>query len=157
MTEQQQHLGYPDDGLIREVLGEAKTIAVLGASPKPERPSNGVLQFLLAAGYHAIPVNPGHAGRAIAGQKVYARLADIPEPIDMVDVFRRPDALPGIVDEVLALDPRPKAIWTQLGVVNPEATDRAEAAGLKVVVDRCPSIEYPRLFRRVPRPARDDW
>ncbi len=144
--------GYPDDDHIRDVLASVKTIAVVGASPKPERPSNGVLRFLLAAGYRAIPVNPGQAGKEIAGQLVYARLADIPEPIDMVDVFRRSDALPDLVEETLALDPRPIAFWTQLDIVNPQATDRAEAAGMKVVVDRCPAIEYPRLFRRVPRP-----
>lgn len=145
--------GYPDDALIRSVLGSVRTIAVLGASPNRERPSNSVLRFLLAAGYEAIPVNPGHAGNKIAGRLVYARLTDIPGPVDMVDVFRRPEALPAIVDELLAMDPRPRVLWTQLGVVNPEATARAEAAGLTVVVDRCPAIEYPRLFRRVPRPA----
>lgn len=152
MSDEDNYLGYPDDPLIREVLSETSTIAVVGASPKPERPSYGVMQFLLAAGYRVIPVNPGQEGKEIAGQRVYAKLADIPEPIDMVDVFRQSDALPGIVDEILALEPRPKAIWTQLGIVNEEATDRAAAAGLKVVVDRCPSVEYPRLIRRVPRP-----
>lgn len=145
--------GYPDDPIIRRVLRETKTIAVLGASPKPERPSNSVLRFLLAAGYNAIPVNPGHDGKEIAGRRVYARLADIPEQIDMVDVFRRSEALEGIVDEVLALSPRPAFLWTQLGVVDPAATARAETAGMTVVVDRCPAIEYPRLFRPVPRPA----
>ncbi len=115
--------------------------------------ANSVLRFLLAAGYRAIPVNPGHEGHEIAGQRVYARLADIPETIDLVDVFRRSEALPALVDEVLAMIPRPTAVWTQLGVINPAATDRAAAAGLRVVVDRCPAIEYPRLFRRVPRPA----
>jgi predicted CoA-binding protein len=143
--------GYPDDDLIRSVLTETRTIAVLGASPKPERPSHDVLRFLLAAGYRVIPVNPGHEGGEIAGQRVYAGLRDIPEAIDMVDVFRRSDALDSVVDEVLALNPRPKALWTQLGIVNPAATDRAAAAGLKVVVDRCPTIEFQRLFRRVPR------
>ena len=143
--------GYPDDDLIRTVLSETRTIAVLGASPKPERPSHDVLRFLLAAGYRAIPVNPGHEGGWIAGQRVYARLRDIPEPIDMVDVFRRSDALDLVVDEVLAMGPRPTALWTQLGVVNPAATDRAAAAGLKVVIDRCPTIEFQRLFRRVPQ------
>ena len=152
MTGGPEMLGYPDDDLIRDVLGGARTIAVVGASPKPARPSHGVLRFLLAAGYHAIPVNPGHAGKEIAGQRVYARLADIPEPIDMVDVFRRSEALPGLVDEILALSPRPKYLWTQLDIVDWAATDRAGAAGIKVVVDRCPSIEYPRLFRRVPKP-----
>ncbi len=152
MNSQPPHLGYPDDPLILDVLGEARTIAVVGASPKPERPSYGVMQFLMAAGYRVIPVNPGHEGKEIAGQRVFARLADIPVPIDMVDVFRQPDALPGLVDEILALDPRPRSLWTQFGVVNDEATDRAAAAGLKVVVDRCPSVEYPRLFGRVSRP-----
>ena len=148
-----ESIGYPDDELIRGALGRAKTIAVLGASPKPVRPSHGVLQFLLAAGYHAIPVNPGHDGKQIAGQKVYARLADIPEPIDMVDVFRRSDALESVVDEVLQLDPLPAVIWTQLGVINPTATNRAERAGIQLVIDRCPAIEYPRLFGPVPRPS----
>ncbi len=153
MSGPQQYVGYPDDDLIRSILGSVKTIAVVGASPKPERPSYGVMQFLLAAGYRVIPVNPGQAGGAILGLPVYASLSDVPDPIDMVDIFRQPSALPAIVDEVLAMTPRPKAIWTQLGVVNPEATDRAEAAGLQVVIDRCPSVEYPRLIRRVPRPA----
>jgi predicted CoA-binding protein len=148
--------GFPDDDLIRSVLGGVRTIAVVGASPNPERPSNSVLRFLLAAGYHAIPVNPGHAGGFIAGQRVYANLLEIPEPVDMVDVFRRSDALELVVDAVLAMTPRPKALWTQLGVIDPVATGRAESAGLQVVVDRCPVIEYPRLFRRVPRlPAAD--
>ena len=93
MEELPQSRGYPDDELIRSVLEETRSIAVVGASPKPWRPSHGVLRFLLAAGYHAIPVNPGHAGKEIAGQLVYARLADIPVPIDMVDVFRRSDAV----------------------------------------------------------------
>ncbi|MCC6736172.1 MAG: CoA-binding protein [Bauldia sp.] len=145
--------GYFDDDLIRSVLGSVKTIAVVGASPNPLRPSHGVTEFLVAAGYTVFPVNPGHGGGAIAGQRVYERLADIPERIDMVDVFRRPEALPALVDEVLALETRPRALWTQLGVVNPEATDRAAAAGLQVVVDRCPAVEYPRLFRKVPRRA----
>lgn len=156
MEELPQSRGYPDDELIRSVLEETRSIAVVGASPKPWRPSHGVLRFLLAAGYHAIPVNPGHAGKEIAGQLVYARLADIPVPIDMVDVFRRSDALPGIVDEALAMKPRPSTIWTQLEIINPEATARAEAAGLRVVVDRCPAIEYPRLLRPVRRLASRD-
>ena len=146
MSEDETYLGYADDDLIRHVLTQAKTIAIVGASPKPERPSWGVMQFLIAAGYRVIPVNLGHDGKKIAGELVYARLADIPEPIHMVDVFRRSDALPGLVDEILALEPRPTSIWTQFGVINNEATNRAKGAGLKVVVDRCSYVEYPRLL-----------
>jgi predicted CoA-binding protein len=149
--------GYPDDDLIRSALTEVKTIAMVGASPKPERPSFGVLEFLLAAGYRVFPVNPGHDGSRILGQLVYAKLADIPEPVDMIDVFRRPESLPALVDEVLAMSPRPKVFWTQLGVVNPRATGCAEAAGMKVITDRCPAIEYPRLIRRVRRPTCRKW
>ncbi|NYD80942.1 CoA-binding protein [Brucella intermedia] len=137
---------YADDDQIREILLSIRTIALLGASPKPERPSNGVMEFLLSKGYRVIPVNPGQAGKDIHGQRVVARLADIDEPVDMVDVFREPYSLPGIVDEVLAMQPRPKILWTQLGVVNEEAGNRAREAGLTVVMDRCPAIEYPRLI-----------
>lgn len=136
-----------EDTLIRSILLEVRTIAVLGASHKPERPSHGVMRFLKGRGYRIIPVNPGQAGRHILGELVYARLADVPEPIDMVDVFRRSSALPGIMDEVLRLEPRPRVIWTQLGVVDEVAAERARAAGLDVVMDRCPAIEYPRLMR----------
>jgi predicted CoA-binding protein len=145
-------LGFPDDDMIRCVLTDVRTIAMVGASPNPDRPSYGVLEFLLAAGYRVFPVNPGHDGKEILGQRVYAKLADLPEPVDMIDVFRRPESLGPLVDEVLAMNPRPTVFWTQLDIVNPEATDRAAAAGLKVVVDRCPAIEYPRLIRRVRRP-----
>ncbi len=145
-------LGFPDDDLIRSVLTETKTIAMVGASPNPDRPSYGVLEFLLAAGYRVFPVNPGHDGRKILGQLVYGKLADLPEPVDMIDVFRRSESLGPLVDEVLAMQPLPKAFWTQLDIVNSEATDRVAAAGLKVVVDRCPAIEYPRLIKRVRRP-----
>lgn len=134
------------DYYLSEILREAKVIALVGASPNPERPSNRVMAFLLRKGYRVIPVNPGQAGKEIHGQKVYARLADIPEPIDMVDVFRAPAALPGIVGEVLAMTPLPKTIWGQLAVRDDVAADRAEAAGVSVVMDRCPAIEYPRLI-----------
>jgi predicted CoA-binding protein len=144
-------LGYSDDDLIRGSLADVRTIAMVGASPKPERPSYGVLEFLLAAGYRVFPVNPGHDGSRILGQLVYAKLADLTEPVDMIDVFRRPETLGPLVDEVLAMNPRPTVFWTQLGVVNPAATDRAAEAGLRVIVDRCPAIEYPRLIRRVSR------
>ncbi len=136
----------PSDDRIRDILRSVRTIALLGASPKPERPSHGVMRFLLGKGYHVIPVNPGQAGKEINGQRVVARLADIAEPVDMVDVFREPYSLPGIVDEVLAMNPRPPVLWTQLGVVNEDAARRAREAGLQVVMDRCPAIEYPRLI-----------
>jgi hypothetical protein len=135
-----------DKGLIRNVLKSTKTIAVVGASVNPSRPSYGVMRFLLSKGYHVIPVNPGHAGQEIHGQKVVARLADIEEPIDMVDVFRAADQLPGVIDEVLALKNPPKVIWGQLTVRNDAAAEKAEAKGITVIMDRCPAIEYPRLF-----------
>ncbi|ASY62363.1 O-acetylhomoserine sulfhydrylase [Sinorhizobium sojae CCBAU 05684] len=139
------HDFYPD-GYLADILRETKTIALVGASPKPERPSHRVMAFLLRKGYRVIPVNPGQAGRTILDQPVVARLADIAAPIDMVDVFRAPAALPGLVDEILALSRLPKAIWGQLSVRDDEAAAKAEAAGIKVVMDRCPAIEYPRLI-----------
>ncbi|MCD2181282.1 CoA-binding protein [Rhizobium sp. GN54] len=134
------------DFYLAEILRQTRVIALVGASPNPERPSNRVMAFLLRKGYRVIPVNPGQAGKEIHGQKVYARLADIPDPVDMVDVFRAAHALPALVDEVLALDPPPKAIWGQLTVRDDVAAAKAEAAGIKVVMDRCPAIEHPRLI-----------
>lgn len=134
------------DNEIRDILLSVKVIALLGASPKPERPSNGVMKFLLDRDYHVIPVNPGLAGKAIHGQKVVAQLSDIDEPVDMVDVFRASDALPAIVDEILAMKQRPAVLWTQLGVMHAEALEKAYTAGLTVVADRCPAIDYPRLI-----------
>lgn len=134
-----------DDREIREILLSVQTIALLGASPKMERPSNGVMRFLLSKGYHVIPVNPGQAGKEINGQRVVARLAGIEMPLDMVDVFRSSEHLPAIVEEVLALKSRPKVLWTQLDVIDLEAAKRAEHAGVRVVMDRCPAIEFPRL------------
>ncbi|WP_439102123.1 CoA-binding protein [Congregibacter sp.] len=131
------------DTEIASVLGSVKTIALLGASPKPERPSHEVMGFLLAKGYEVYPVNPGLAGSELLGRQVYASLADIPLVVDMVDVFRNASFLPQIVDEVLACGPR--TLWTQLGVVDAEAAQRAEAQGVKVVMDRCPAIDWPRL------------
>ena len=136
-----------DENTIRDILTSVKTIALVGASPKAERPSNGVMGFLLRKGYHVIPVNPGLEGKHIHGQTVYATLADIPEPVDMIDVFRAPEYLGDVVDEALALQTRPKAIWGQLGVRDDQAAARAEAAGIQVVMDRCPAIEYPRVMR----------
>ncbi len=134
------------DHYLADILRETKTIALVGASPKAERPSHRVMAFLLRKGYRVIPVNPGHAGRTILDQAVVARLADIREPIDMIDVFRAAHALPALVEEILALPNLPKVIWGQLSVRDDEAAAKAEAAGINVVMDRCPAIEYPRLI-----------
>jgi predicted CoA-binding protein len=134
-----------DRNLIRDILKTTKNIAMVGASPNPARPSYGVMRFLLGKGYHVIPINPGHAGKEIQGQKVYASLADIEEEVDMVDVFRAADQLPAVVDEVLSMKRPPKVIWGQLTVRDDAAAARAEQAGLTVIMDRCPAIEYPRV------------
>jgi predicted CoA-binding protein len=134
-----------DSSYIADILKNTKTIALLGASPNAARPSNGVMAFLLARGYRVFPVNPGQAGKQILGQTVYATLADIPESVDMVDVFRAAEYLDGIVDEALALATPPKVIWGQLSVRDDKAAAKAEAGGISVVMDRCPAIEYPRL------------
>lgn len=135
-----------EPALIRDILTKTRRIAMVGASPNASRPSNGVLRFLVGKGYDVVPINPGHAGGAIHGQTVVASLADIDEPVDMVDVFRAADQLPAVVDEVLAMRHRPKVIWTQLGVRDDEAARRAEEAGITVIMDRCPAIEYPRVM-----------
>ncbi|TPW33003.1 CoA-binding protein [Martelella alba] len=135
-----------EDQIIRHVLESAETIALVGASPKPERPSYGVMGFLLSHGYDVIPVNPGLAGKTIHGQMVYASLADIGRPLDMIDVFRASDFVGGVVDEALALNPLPKVIWMQLGIVNEVAAAKARTLGLTVIMDRCPAIEIPRLL-----------
>ena len=134
-----------DRNLIRDILKTTKNIAMIGASPNPARPSYGVMRFLLGQGYHVFPINPGHAGKDIQGQKVYASLADIEEDVDMVDVFRAADQLSSVVDEVLAMKRQPKVIWGQLTVRDDAAAAKAEAAGLTVIMDRCPAIEYPRV------------
>ena len=122
---------------------------MVGISPKDNRPSYFAFKYLLERGYRMIPVNPGQAGKEILGQKVYAKLADIPEPVDMVDVFRASQFAGGVVDEALAMKPKPAVIWMQLGVRNDEAAAKAEAAGLKVVMNRCPKIEYGRLSSEI--------
>ena len=139
------HDRYEDDYILG-ILRSVKTIALTGASPNPARPSNGVMGYLLSRGYNVIPVNPGQAGKQIHGQTVYARLADLPVSVHMVEVFRASEFLSGVVDEALAMSPRPKVIWSQLGVRDDAAAARAEAAGIKVAMDRCPAIEYPRLI-----------
>ncbi|MDO9415966.1 CoA-binding protein [Pararhizobium sp.] len=139
------HNSYPDFYLA-DILRSTKVIALVGASPNAKRPSNRVMAFLLRKGYTVIPVNPGQVGREIHGQPVVGRLGDITVPIDMVDVFRAADALPALVEEVLGLKPLPNVIWGQLAVRHDAAAARAEAHGIKVVMDRCPAIEYPRLI-----------
>jgi len=134
-----------DNAYIGGILNSVKTIAMVGASANDVRPSYFVLKYLLGKGFSVFPVNPGQAGKEILGRMTYARLADVPDTIDMVDVFRGSAAVPGVVDEVLRLDPLPKVIWMQLGVRNDEAAARAEAAGIKVVMNRCPKIEYGKL------------
>jgi hypothetical protein len=134
------------DAEIRAILSEVKTIAVVGLSAEPSRPSHYVCAFLQSCGYRTVGVNPGQAGKEILGAPVFALLADIPFAIDMVDVFRNSEAAAGIVDEALALVQKPKVIWMQLDVVNEAAAQRARAQGLKVVMNRCPMIEYKRLF-----------
>ena len=142
------HETYPDP-YIRGILNTVKTIAMVGISPKENRPSYFAFKYLQERGYRMIPVNPGQAGGELLGQTVYATLADIPEPIDMVDIFRNSEAALGVVQDALALDPKPQVIWMQLGVRNDEAAARAEAAGLKVVMNRCPKIEYGRLSSEI--------
>jgi predicted CoA-binding protein len=138
-----------DDSTIRGILNTVKTIAVVGVSQKTSRPSYFVFKYLMERGYRMIPVNPGQAGGELLGQKVFATLADIPEPVDMVDIFRNSDAALGVVQEALALDPKPRVIWMQLGVRNDDAARLAEDAGLKVVMNRCPKIEYGRLSSEI--------
>jgi predicted CoA-binding protein len=142
------HDSYPDS-YIRGILNTVKTIAMVGFSPKDNRPSYFAFKYLKERGYNMIPINPGHAGKEVLGRKVYAKLADVPEPIDMVDIFRAAPFAAGIVEEALALKPRPQVIWMQLGIRNAEAAAKAEAAGLKVVMDRCPKIEYGRLSSEI--------
>ena len=135
----------PDDHLIRDVLSQARTIAVVGFSANPARPSHSVARFLQTRGYRVIPVNPGLAGQTWLGEKVRGSLAEIGEPVDLVDVFRQSEAVAGVTDEALALSPLPHAIWTQLGVRDDAAAERARAQGVKVIQNRCPAIEIPRL------------
>jgi predicted CoA-binding protein len=135
--------GEISDRVIAAILREVQVIAMVGASASEVRPSFIVLKYLLAKGYDVVPVNPRHAGRAIAGRKVFARLADIPFAVDMVDIFRNPEAAGEVTDEAIAIGAR--VVWMQLGVRNEAAAARARAAGLRVVMDRCPKIEYGRI------------
>ena len=133
---------------LTRILKAAKVIAVVGVSPNPVRPSFYVARYLSLRGYRIIPVNPGHAGKEILGQTVYPDLASISKEaeVDMVDIFRRPEAVPAIVDEALDHLPKLRTIWMQIGVTHPEAAAKARARGVQVIEDRCPKIEYQRLF-----------
>jgi predicted CoA-binding protein len=137
------------DSYIRGILNTVKTIAMVGISPKENRPSYFAFKYLLERGYRMIPINPGQAGKEILGQKVYARLSDVPEPIDMVDIFRASEHVMPIVQEAVTLKLKPQVIWMQLTIRNDEAAKVAEEAGLKVVMNRCPKIEYGRLSTEI--------
>src|SRR5215467_6443631 len=138
-----------DDVYIRGILNTVKTIAMVGVSANTSRPSYFAFKYLLERGYRMIPINPGLAGQELLGLKAYAKLADIAEPIDMVDIFRASQYALGIVQEALKLAPRPQVIWMQLGIRNDEAAAIAEANGIKVVMNRCPKIEYGRLSTEI--------
>jgi predicted CoA-binding protein len=136
-----------DDTYLRTILDETKTIAMVGASPHWNRPSYFAMKYLQGKGYRVVPVNPGATGKEILGERVYAMLSEIPGAIDMVDIFRSSDAAAGIVDETLALarEKGIRTVWMQIGVRDDRAAARAEQAGLRVVMNRCPKIEYARL------------
>ena len=139
-------LAYPD-GLIRRILDETRTIAMVGASANWVRPSNFAMKYLQQKGYRVIPVNPGSAGSEINGEMCYATLGDIPDTFEIVDIFRRSEDAGGIVDEAISLKDSKgiKTVWMQLGVIDAGAAARAEAAGMAAIMDRCPKIEYGRL------------
>jgi len=142
------HDGYSDT-YIRGILNTVKTIAMVGFSPKENRPSYFVFKYLIERGYRVVPINPGHAGKEVLDQKVYPSLSDVPEPIDMVDIFRGSEHVLPIVQEALRLQAKPAVLWMQLTVRNDEAAKLAEDAGLKVVMNRCPKIEYGRLSSEI--------
>ncbi|OUR80390.1 CoA-binding protein [Alphaproteobacteria bacterium 46_93_T64] len=136
------HSTYSDD-YINEILQDVKTVALVGASDNPVRPSYFVMRYMQRKGYRIIPVNPGKAGAELLGEKIYASLDDIDVPVDMVDCFRNSEAIPAIAEQAIAINA--KVLWTQLGVISPEAAKVAEGAGLRVVMNRCPKIEFGRL------------
>jgi uncharacterized protein len=142
------HDAYPDS-YIREILSGVKTIAMVGASPVNVRPSYFAFKYLAERGYDMIPVNPGHVGKSLVGKPFVASLKDIGHPIDMVDIFRSSSHIMPVVDEALSLPVPPKVIWMQLGARDDQAAAKAEAAGIKVVMNRCPKIEYGRLSSEI--------
>jgi uncharacterized protein len=131
---------------IRAVLETAKTVAVLGAHPDPAKAANEVPEYLREKGYRILPVNPGHAGKELFGERVRARLDEINEPVDVVDIFRRAEALPGHLDEILAMRPLPRVVWFQLGIRNDEVARRLLDRGISVVQDRCMLADHRRLL-----------
>lgn len=133
------------DDEIRRVLESVRTIAVIGAHFKPERPAYYVPEYLKSQGYRVLPVNPVHAGREILGETTVAKASDLEEPVDMVDVFRRSEAVAGHLEEILAMDPRPKVVWLQLGIRNDAVAEKLMATGIEVVQDRCALAEHKRL------------
>ncbi|MFP3383650.1 CoA-binding protein [Tritonibacter sp. SIMBA_163] len=134
------------DALLKDILTRTKVIAVVGVSLNPVRPSYYVARYLSLKGYRVIPVNPGHAGKMLFGETVQASLSDIEGEVDMVDIFRRPEAVPAIVEEALTVFADLQTIWMQIGVEHAEAAAQAEARGVTVIQNRCPKIEYQRLF-----------
>jgi len=136
----------PADAVLRDILKRTRRVAVVGVSMNPVRPSYYVARYLALRGYDVVPVNPGHAGAGLFGQTVQASLSEIEGSVDMVDIFRRSEHVPPIVDEALAAFPDLQTIWMQIGVVNEEAAAKARARGVEVVMNHCPKIEYQRLF-----------
>lgn len=138
------HDAYADDH-IRSILQSVKTVAIVGASANVNRPSYFVAKYLAAKGYEIFPINPGQAGKETAGAMTYASLADLPQPVDMIDIFRRAEAMPGIVNEIMRLPELPKVVWLQLGIRDDAIAAALEMAGVTVIQNRCPKIEYARL------------
>ncbi|SFG17909.1 CoA-binding protein [Sulfitobacter dubius] len=134
------------DALIKDVLTRTRRIAVVGVSPNPTRPSHYVAEYLQQKGYDVVPVNPMHAGKEVFGKAIVATLAEIDPPVQMVDIFRRSEDVPPVVDEALAAFPELETIWMQMGITNAEAAAKAEARGVDVIQDRCPKVEIPRLL-----------
>ncbi|WP_309086577.1 CoA-binding protein [Chelativorans sp.] len=138
-----------DDSYISGILNSVRSVAIVGASANDVRPSFFVAKYLIDKGYRVFPINPGQAGREIAGAMTYASLVDLPESVDMVDIFRASSAVPGITDQILSMDPLPKVVWMQLTVRDDASAARLEEKGIKVVMNRCPKIEYGRLSREI--------
>lgn len=134
------------DALIKDVLPRTRRIAVVGVSPNPARPSHYVAEYLQQKGYDVVPVNPMHAGKEVFGKTIVATLAEIDPPVQMVDIFRRSEDVPPVVDEALAAFPDLETIWMQMGITNAVAAAKAEARGVDVIQDRCPKVEIPRLL-----------